>query len=157
MITRFERFTRAVNEINRCWHNIAAQEMANYGLKAVHASYLITLLHHPDGITAAEVGRSCGRDKAEVSRMMNMLQQKGLVSRAATGSGVYRAAFTLTSQGQTAAKQVSFLAQTAVEFAGGQMSEQERALFYNCLDQIVDNLRILDEKGIPKPLNQEIV
>ena len=151
MITRFERFTRAVNEINRCWHNIAAQEMANYGLKAVHASYLVTLLHHPDGITAAELSRSCGRDKAEVFRMMNMLQQKELVSRLATGSGTYRAVFTLTSEGEAAAKQVTFLAESAVEFAGGQMSEQERSLFYSCLDQIVDNLRILDKQGIPKP------
>jgi hypothetical protein len=81
MIDRFERFSMAISEISRHWHKIAAEELEKYGLKGPHAIYLPAMYQHQDGITAARLADLCGRDKADVSRMMTIMEQKGLVLR----------------------------------------------------------------------------
>ena len=45
---RFERFSLAIFEISRCWHKLAADEMAKYGLKGPHAMYLVTIRRFPE-------------------------------------------------------------------------------------------------------------
>ena len=66
MVDRFERFSFSVFEISRCWHKLAAEEMAKYDLKGPHAIYLTVLQHNPEGLTAARICELCGRDKADV-------------------------------------------------------------------------------------------
>ena len=43
--------------------------------------YFTTLYRHRQGITAVQLREICGRDKADVSRTMALLEQKGLVAR----------------------------------------------------------------------------
>ena len=81
MVDRFERFSFAISEISRCWHKLAAEEMEKYGLRGPHCLYLLAMYHHPGGVTAPQLGELCGRDKADVSRMMAMMREKGLVVR----------------------------------------------------------------------------
>ena len=81
MITRFERFSYAISEISRHWHRIAAQEMGKHGLKAPHSVYLLALARWEAGMTAAQLAQDCGKDKADVSRMVTILEEKGLVCR----------------------------------------------------------------------------
>ena len=47
MLHRFERFSLAITEISRYWHQIAGEELGKYGLKASHATYLVTLARFP--------------------------------------------------------------------------------------------------------------
>ena len=63
MVDRFERFSLAIFEISRCWHKLAAEEMAKYNLKGPHAMYLTTLCKYPEGITAPMICQYCGKDK----------------------------------------------------------------------------------------------
>ena len=81
MVDRFERFSIAIFEISRCWHKLTAEEMARYDLNGSHAVYLNTLWKHPEGITASQLGQLCGKNKADVSRMVSILEQKGLKMR----------------------------------------------------------------------------
>lgn len=57
-MARFARFSLAISEIDRCWHKLAAEEMAKYELNSPHAVYLTTLYHHPEGVTAVKLGDS---------------------------------------------------------------------------------------------------
>ena len=77
MIERFGRFSFAIFEITRHWHKLASDEMAKYGLKGPHATYLTTLYSFKDGITAPKLCELCGKDKADVSRMMSIMEEKG--------------------------------------------------------------------------------
>ena len=43
MVERFARFSLAIFEISRCWHKLAAEEMAAYGLRGAHAIYLTAM------------------------------------------------------------------------------------------------------------------
>lgn len=146
MIDRFERFSLAISEISRCWHKIAADEMEKYGLKGSHAIYLTTLCRYPEGITAARLCELSGKDKADVSRMMSIMEKKELVKK--EGSS-YRARLMLTPAGMEAAEHVRSRATLAVERASRGLSDERRAVFYEALELIVSNLQNICEEGLP--------
>ena len=150
MLNRFSRFSLAIAEIDRCWHKLAAEEMAKYGLNSPHAVYLTTLSGFKEGITAARLGELCGKNKADVSRMVGILEQKGLVRKKAVGGNLYRARLLLTEEGRQAAEHVQQRAALAVELAGSGMTEEEREVFYRCLERITANLQELSREGLPQ-------
>lgn len=150
MISRFERFSLAIFEISRHWHKISADEMEKYGLKSPHSVYLITLYSHPEGITAARLCELSGKDKSDVSRMMSIMEEKGLVSREQVGSSNYRSLLRLTEKGREAAEYVAKRASKAVDLAGGFLDDESRAMFYDTLERIASNLQSISDAGIPQ-------
>jgi len=150
MLNRFARFSLAISEIDRCWHRLAADEMAKYGLNSPHAIYLTTLYDYEEGITAAKLGELCCKNKADVSRMVTILEKKGLVRKEAVGGNLYRAKLLLTDDGKLAAEHVQGRAALAVELAGSGMTDAERETFYRCLEQITANLQTLSKEGLPQ-------
>ncbi len=149
MIDRFERFSFAISEISKYWHKITTEEMKKHGLKGTHSVYLLTLARHPDGLTAPQLCEACSKDKADVSRMMAVMEEKGLVLKEGVHQKLYRGAFKLTELGRQAAAHVRARAERAVEIAGGDLTEETRAVFYAALESITDNLRKLSQEGIP--------
>ena len=147
MITRFERFSYAISEISRHWHRLAAQEMEKHGLKAPHSVYLLALARREAGMTAAQLAQDCGKDKADVSRMVTILEEKGLVCREGAS---YRANLRLTEAGMEAARQVQTRAAKAVELGGEGITRENRETFYAVLELIAKNLRTISEDGLPK-------
>lgn len=150
MLNRFARFSLAISEIDRCWHKLAAEEMSKYELNSPHAVYLTTLYDYEEGITAAKLGELCCKNKADVSRMVSILEKKGLVRKEAVGGNFYRAKLLLTNEGRQAAAHVQKRAALAVELAGSGMSDADREIFYRCLEGIAANLRALSKEGLPK-------
>lgn len=146
MIDRFERFSFAISEIDRCWHKIAAAEMAPYGLRGPYAVYFTTLQRNPDGLTAAQLSELCSRDKADVSRAVAVLQKKGLVTK--QGANHYRALLRLTPQGEELAAHIAQKAHTAVQYGGRGISDEQRAVFYAALERICINLQELSRNGL---------
>jgi len=146
MLERFERFSYGIFEISRCWHRLAAEEMEKYGLKGPYAVYLLALWRSNDGITAAQLCEICARDKADVSRAIHAMEEKGLVCREGNS---YRALLKLTSAGETAAQHVCQRASIAVEHAGKGFSDRHREIFYQVLDTITANLQVLSKEGLP--------
>ena len=148
MLDRFARFSLAISEIDRCWHKLAAEEMAKYGLNSPHAVYLNTLYENPEGVTAAKLGEMCCKNKADVSRMIAIMEKKGLVKKEAVGGNLYRAKLLLTQEGRCAAEHVRKNAARAVELAGAGMTDGDRQVFYRCLEQITANLQDLSKNGL---------
>ena len=151
MLNRFAKFSLSISEIDRCWHKLAAEEMAKYDLNSPHAVYLTTLYDaNPEGITAAQLGELCGKNKADVSRMVAILEKKGLVRKVAIGKNMYRAKLLLTEEGKQAAEHVRKRAAVAVELAGSGLSSEERETFYRALELITENLQKLSKDGLPR-------
>lgn len=150
MIDRFERFSLAISEISRYWHKLAAEELTKYGLKGPHATYLTTMYQYPEGITVPQLCEVCGKDKSDASRMISILEQKGLVTKQVVDGSLYRGKLRLTEEGKLAAEQVSQRASRAVEVAGKDLTDAERDSFYKSLDSITANLRELCREGIPE-------
>ncbi|MBQ8524137.1 MAG: hypothetical protein IJ457_05900 [Clostridia bacterium] len=148
MVERFERFSYVISEISKYWHKIAADEMEKYGLKGTHAVYLITMYQYDEGIHAARLCELCGKDKSDVSRMMSIMEKKGLITK--TGGSSYRALLKLTDEGRSAAEHVRDRAKLAVDLTGGDITDEHRRILYETLELIADNLRVLSESGLPK-------
>ena len=150
MIDRFERFSLAISEISRYWHKLAADELRKYGLKGPHATYLAAIYKHPDGITVPQLCEICGKDKSDASRMISVLEEKGLVKKQVVDGSLYRGRLQLTEEGKAAAEHVCQRISRAVEVAGKNLTENERENFYKSLDSIAANMRELCKDGIPE-------
>lgn len=149
MNDRFERFSLAISEISRHWHKLTAGEMEPYGLKGTHSVYLLTMARYPEGITATQLCALCGKDKSDVSRMMSMMEKKGLVTKESIHQNLYGGSFKLTEAGKSAAVQVRSRASLAVQLAGKDLSAEDRDIFYTALESILINLRTLSKEGLP--------
>lgn len=149
MTERFEKFSYAIAEISRCWHKLTADELSKYGLKGSHATYLTALYRHEEGITAPQLCRLCGRDKADVSRMVSIMESKGLVVKESANRNMYRGLIKLTEKGKALASHICERASLATELAGSELSDEDRNTFYNALDTISKHLREFCERGIP--------
>ncbi len=151
MIDRYEHFTFAVNEINKSLRKLAAEEMKKHGLKSAHAIYFTILAGNAEtGLTATQLCELTGRDKADASRMVALMEEKGLVVKKGMHQNLYNGVFTLTEKGLAIADCVRQQAAKAVALAGRDLTEEARAAFYTALDSIVTNLRELSAKGIPE-------
>ncbi|MBQ9121139.1 MAG: winged helix-turn-helix transcriptional regulator [Clostridia bacterium] len=149
-VDRFEHFSYAISEISRCWRKLATEEMAKYGLRSPHATYLTIMYRYPEGITVPQLCELSGKDKSDASRMIAILEEKGLVAKQVSGGSLYRGLLFLTEKGKVAAEHVCVLAGRAVEIAGKDLTEETRAVFYKALDSITANLIKLCRDGIPK-------
>ena len=138
---RFETFSLALFNMSRYWNRLAAEEMEKYGLKGAHAFYLVTVLRYNGEITASQLCELCGKDKADVSRGVSRLEAIGMLQR--VGSNPYRAKLQLTEQGIAAAQAVRETAQTIVDRVGGDLTEENRAVFYEVLASVTANLEKL--------------
>ncbi len=143
---RFERFSMSLFEVSRHWHRLADEELKKYGLKGAYATYLTTLYHYPDGVTATELCKMCGKDKADTSRAMALFEKKGIIVK---DNVSYRGKIKLTEEGREAAQNIKKRAKKAVEIAGGDLSEKNREIFYQSFESITENLKKLSKEGIP--------
>ncbi|MDE7220184.1 MAG: MarR family transcriptional regulator [Oscillospiraceae bacterium] len=150
MIQRFERFSLAIFEISRCWHKLAAEELAPYGLKGAHAIYLTAMYRCGEGVTGPQLCELCGRDKSDVSRAVAILQEKGFVTKEVVNQSLYRGLFKLTERGKDAAQQIGERASLAVELAGGDLTEKTREAFYEALCSIAARLHEISKEGLPQ-------
>lgn len=150
MLERFAKFSLSINEIYRYWHQLTAEEMAGYGLRGPHCVYLLAIYNNPQGLTATQLCEICGKDKADVSRTMAFLENKGMVTKEGHNQNLYRGIYRLTDLGREAAEHVCRRASLAVELAGRDLTPQTRAVFYEALESITGNLRSLSRDGLPK-------
>lgn len=150
MLDRFERFSLFMFEITRHWHKITSDEMEKYGLKGPHSVYLLALHQHPEGVTASQLVDLCGRDKADVSRMISIMEQKGLVIREGGSKNLYRNLLKLTEDGAAAAEFVCQRIRVAVELASKGLDDVRRKVFYEALELIAGNLRKISADGLPE-------
>lgn len=150
MLDRFERFSYFISEISHYLRKLASEELAKYGLKSPHAIYLTTLHQYPEGITVPQFCEVSGKDKSDASRMIAILEQKGLAEKRSVNGSLYRGVWVLTEQGAAAAEQVSRRASRAVELAGKDLTEEHREIFYQSLESIMANLQTLSDEGIPE-------
>lgn len=144
MLDRFERFSYAIFEITRCWHKLASEVMEPLGLRGPHAMYLVILLRSKTPMTAARLAEVSGRDKADVSRAISLMTEKGLVSRE---GAAYRASLSLTEAGRQVATTACARATELAEHAAEGYSEAQRLAFYQVLETITKNMKTMTKYG----------
>ena len=138
MIQRFQAFVTGITVCYKYIQRIKSAEMTEFGLKGTHMMCLFFLHHQPEGLTAAQLCQLCAEDKAAISRTLATLQKDGYIL---AGEKKYRAPLQLTEKGLAVATQVDQLISQWVGFGGDGLTDEERTIFYRCLDQISSNLK----------------
>jgi DNA-binding MarR family transcriptional regulator len=154
MLDRFEQFSYSISNTYRHITKIEREEMEKYGLRGSYAQYLLAMKRFPDGITSAKLCEICDRDKAAISRIVNEMEEKGLITRETDRSNHYRAKLVLTEAGHKATDYVCERAEKAVMAAGMGLSDEDRKIFYCALAIIEANLRRIVRDGIPERENR---
>ncbi|MBQ3146106.1 MAG: MarR family transcriptional regulator [Oscillospiraceae bacterium] len=69
-----------ISAISRCAAAYRQEELAPLGLKAIHASYLITLCRNP-GMTQEQLAKRVFVNKSNAARQVAVLEEAGFVTR----------------------------------------------------------------------------
>lgn len=147
MIRRYEQFSTAISRIYHQLQKVERGEMAKYGLKGPHAQCLVVMCRFREGITVSDLCAACEKDKAAVSRAVAELEKKELLFRDSCSGNSYRALLKLTDEGWNAARKIMRRAEEVVRYAGQDMSEADRIIFYHSLSAISGRLAEFSKEG----------
>lgn len=146
---RFYLFTLLIDGIHKCIHKIKIDVAPGFGVKSVHIFWIYELHSHPEGLTAAELAAKSMISRSLVSRELEMLLKQGYVQMPKTGHGKrknYNAHITLTEKGEQLALSISAEGLQVQDRVAAGISPEELAAFYNTLQKIYDNLRLVAEE-----------
>lgn len=148
MKNRFEKFSLSISELYYYLHKITRDEMEEYGLKGPHAIYFFVLSGNKNGMTSAELSEACFRNKADVSRTMNLFEKKGLVTKKGGYTNSYRAKIFLTEKGLAAAQRLRERAEIVTSAVSNGLTDENRKVLYESLEIIASNMKkILGNKN----------
>ena len=145
MKERFKTFTVLIMEINRYIHKIKTEAMSEFDLKSPHVSCLY-YLYKSGELTAKELCDISKEDKASVSRSIEYLETNGFISCNSTTKKRYKAILTLTEKGREIAAALAKKIDAILEQASVGLSEENRAVMYETLSLIHDNLENICNK-----------
>ncbi|MBQ8358054.1 MAG: MarR family transcriptional regulator [Clostridia bacterium] len=145
---RFEIFSPAVLQLARTVQYLKSSKMAEYGLKGTNALCLCRILDSKEaGLTATELARVCEIDKAQVSRCMAELTEKGFVFRNDMEGRRYKQKYHLTEEGRAAAEDIDAAAKQVQKTIRKGITAEELDSFYRTLNKICDNFAGALEAG----------
>ena len=138
--TGFEAFNSLIGSTMKSLEHLKAKGMGEYGLSGTHTLCIQKLFHAPRGLTRTELSRSCGVDRAQITRVIGDLLAKDLVDEVGNGSN-YRKKCVLTSRGTEIAREIAELIRRINEFVSGNIPQERLLLFYETLAEINENLK----------------
>ncbi len=122
-------------------HRIKCEETGKLGLKGTHVSCLYYLYRAEKPLTARELCSVCGEDKAAISRAVDYLGGEGYVRCESRALKKYKSPILLTEKGKEAGRFLSGRVESILIDASRGLTEENRAIFYESLDLISDNLQ----------------
>ena len=144
MEERFQTFTLLVSSIARNIRKIKTAAMAEFDLKSQHVSCLY-YMYKVGSITSKELCEICDEDKANVSRSVKFLEERGLVKCDSKLTKRYLAPLELTENGKEIAEIISRRIVAVLSESSKSISRDELEIFYRCFAAINDNLQRISE------------
>lgn len=145
MKDRFQTFTVQIATINRSIHKIKTVEMAEFDLKSPHVSCLY-YLYKAEPLTAKELCDICAEDKAAISRSIEYLEKNGYIACDSDAKKRYKASLALTAKGKEVGARIAEKIDAILGEASEGLTEENRAIFYEALALINDNLEKICKK-----------
>ena len=143
---RFQLFDVSMSLICKSIQKIKSEIMQSYGLKSSHVLFMVQLGEQEDGLTASELSRAGHMDKAQISRVVSELTDKGYITKCSGTGQKYRNKFKLTEAGRRIAKDLDLLIEKAFEYVSGSIPKADLDVFYRTLFTISDKLFSLTEE-----------
>ncbi len=140
MEERFETFTALITMIGRSIRRIKTQEVARFQLKGPHVSCLY-YLYKKKSLTSSELCLLCEEDKANLSRTLDYLEERGYLAPRIAGQKRYRSPLTLTEEGARVGAYIAERVDRVLTAASEGVSESDRRTMYESLTRISENLQ----------------
>lgn len=102
---------------------------------------LLTMLWREDGITQQQLAAQLGRDRASVTRMTDILEEQGIVTRISDKNDRRINLLHLTKKGRDLEPTAAACARKALEQMTNNFSETEEAVFSQLLQRAIENLK----------------
>ena len=138
---RYEAFNNLIYGALKSMQKIKHKGMLPYGLSSTHTICMRRLYENPSGITRAQLAKLCMIDKAQISRIVTELEEKGYLTESGENRANYRAKLTLTDEGAQTAAEINEIVLKINTFVSGDIPEENINIFYDTLQQICDNLK----------------
>jgi DNA-binding MarR family transcriptional regulator len=139
----FELFSNAVSNLIKSMQFLKSRKMAQYGLKGTTCLCLCQIYESEWGLTAGELSERGEIDKAQVSRCMAELTQKGFVYRENAEGRCYKQRYCLTPAGRRAAEDIVTAIARVQEAVRKDITDEEIEIFYGVLDTLCKNFTAL--------------
>ena len=145
---RFMRFSIAMETISKNVQKYKNEQLSPFGLKSMHLMFLYCLGGAENGLTATELSKSCGVDKAFISRMTTDLRTMGYISSADADDGHYKKRLELTERGRNIIGDINVLVDSAVEKVTADVPREHLEIFYEVLEKMNGNINgLLDNQA----------
>ena len=144
----FDALYADIKNLLKVVQNCKSNKMTEYGLKGSTAQSLCCIARAADGLNANELSDLLKIDKAQVSRCMAELGQKGLVFRDEQEGRQYRQKYRLTQKGSEVAQDIAHTSRGIREKIRAGVSNKELDEFFNVLEVLCENAYAIsvDEK-----------
>lgn len=137
--SRFMLFTGLITGVMKSIQGMKMMKMEQYGLSAAHTNCLCRLAECPEGLTQGELAELETMDKAQVSRVLRELEEKGYAVRE-DGAGAYRRRYRLTPLGVATTEEMERILLSLNRFVSRDIPEQDLEVFYRTMHTIAKNI-----------------
>lgn len=141
---RYERFNQMIVGATKSIHRIKQKKMVKYGLASTHTICLRLLYDVTSGLTKKEIADASDIDKAQITRIVKDLCDKGYVVADDT-KRAYNRKFYLTESGKKIAEEINAIVLAVNEYVSGNIPDSELEKFYGVFETITENLRKAEE------------
>ena len=132
---RFELFCSLTGSAAKSIARLKAARMDEFHLTAAHTQCLCLLFESmPAGLTQTELARRIGMDRAQVSRVLRALRERGYLPQS-EASG-YKHRDTLTEAGMAAARQVQAIVTQVHAYVSEGIPREDLLCFYRTFERI---------------------
>ena len=143
--SRFELFDGLISSAGKTIQRIKSNKMEKFGLGSTHTTCLCRLGNAgKTGMTQKELTEQEGIDRAQISRVLRDLENRGLVQNA--GESVYKKRYFLTEKGIKIVGEIKKIILEINSYVSDEVSEEEIAVFYSVLKRIAENLKKAEGK-----------
>ena len=144
---RFETVLNNIGQLVKSLQAVKSQKMAQYGLKGTTCLCLCQIYRSENGLNAGELAVAGEIDKAQVSRCVSELAEKGFLYREDREGRRYKQKYRLTKKGMEVAADIVQTVDLLHNSLINGIAPEELAVFQRVLRCLCDNFRIaLDKK-----------
>ena len=136
----FESFSALLGAATKSLERLKSKGMEGFGLSGTHTLCLRRLYDAPEGLTRTELSALLSVDRAQITRVIGELLEKGFVEETGRGSG-YRKKCMLTEKGRETTAEINAIVDRINRFVSGDIPPERLNSFYDTLEEICENLK----------------
>ena len=142
---RFEAFYGLLGSATKSIYRLKSKGMLPFGLTSSHTICMRKLYEKRDGVTRTQLTKLCAVDKAQISRIIETLTEKGYAVEKRGAQANYRSKIMLTEEGIRVTEEINDIVIRINEYVSGNIPENDIIIFYETFNKICDNLKKAEE------------